>query len=252
MASGERRAVGHTRAMSVDPDGASTVGETPPPDAGDPLPAGRFSTWLTEVRAAIDGTGTSDVPCGGCTACCTSAQFVHVGPDESAALARIPPALLFPAPGAPPGHVLLGYDGSGRCPMLVEGGCSIYEDRPRTCRTYDCRIFPATGLDLDDDGDKALIAARARRWRFAPPTAAEVHLRGAVQAAAAHLRDHPDALAGRGGRPSTTQLAVLAVEVHEVFLRRDAGAPAAVVEPDPEEVRVAVTRRTRAPRRGRG
>ena len=32
--------------------------------------------------------------------------------------------------------------------MLVDGRCSIYEHRPRTCRTYDCRIFTATGLDV--------------------------------------------------------------------------------------------------------
>ena len=236
--------------MAADPDHPSTVGSRPVDDGREPLPAGRFSTWLADVQAAIEGSGTSDVPCGGCTACCTSSQFVHVGPDEADALARIPPALLFPAPGAPPGHVLLGYDRAGRCPMLGEDGCSIYEHRPRTCRTYDCRIFPATGLDLDDDDDdddKAAIAARARRWRFAPPTDGERHLRGAVQAAAAHLRDHPDALAGHAGRPSTTQLAVLAVEVHEVFLRRDADGRVAVVDPAPEEVRVAVTRRTRAP-----
>jgi hypothetical protein len=232
--------------MSVETDDDPSVGGRPGDGAG-PLPAGRFSTWLTEVQAAIDGGGTSDVPCDGCTACCTSSQFVHIGPDESDALARIPPALLFPAPGAPPGHVLLGYDRAGRCPMLREHGCSIYEHRPRTCRTYDCRIFPATGLDLDDDPDKAAIAARAGRWRFSAPTDAERHLRGAVQAAAAHLRDHPDALPGHAGRPSTTQLAVLAVEVHEAFLRRNADGPVAVVEPAPEEVRVVVTRRTRGP-----
>ena len=237
--------------MSADPERTSSGGAGPGGGGGGALAAGRFSTWLAEVEAAIDGRGTSDVPCDGCSACCTSSQFVHVAPDEVDALARIPAALLFPAPGAPPGHVLLGYDAAGRCPMLGAEGCSIYEHRPRTCRTYDCRIFPATGLDLDEEPDKSAIAARARRWRFAPPTDAERHLRGAVQAAAAHLRDHPDALPGGAGRPSTTQLAVLAVEVHEVFLRRDDdGGPLAVADPGPEAVRVAVTRRLGEARRG--
>jgi Fe-S-cluster containining protein len=240
--------------MSADAERTSTGAGRPGDEGGGPLPAGRFSTWLAEVQSAIDGRGTSDVACDGCTACCTSSQFVHVAPDEVDALARIPAALLFPAPGAPPGHVLLGYDAAGRCPMLGAEGCSIYEHRPRTCRTYDCRIFPATGLDVDDEPDKAAIAARARRWRFAPPTDAERHLRGALQAAAAHLRDHPDALPdavpGGAGRPSRTQLAVLAVEVHDVFLRRDADGPVAVADPGPDAVRVAVTRRLGASRAG--
>ncbi|HET7720760.1 MAG TPA: YkgJ family cysteine cluster protein, partial [Acidimicrobiales bacterium] len=101
------------------------------------LPAGRFSTWL--VRIGVD------VPCGTCTACCTSSQFVHIGPDERDTLSRIPKALLFPAPGQPKGHVVMGYDERGHCPMFVDGACSIYEHRPRTCRTYDCRVFPAAG-----------------------------------------------------------------------------------------------------------
>src|SRR5204862_263741 len=95
--------------------------------------------------------------------------FTFEGVPDSVALdtlAHIPPALLFPAPRMPAGHVLLGYDENGCCPMLVDGGCSIYDHRPRTCRTYDCRVFPAAGIDISDDGDKGPIAHQARRWRF--------------------------------------------------------------------------------------
>jgi uncharacterized protein len=129
--------------------------------------AGAFSSWLVDVKAAIRGDGDADVPCGTCTACCTSSQFVHIEPDETETLRRVPKALLFPAPRLPRGHVLMGYDERGHCPMLVDGGCSIYDDRPRTCRTYDCRVFPATGIEPDDD--KVLIARQARRWRFSYP-----------------------------------------------------------------------------------
>ncbi len=124
------------------------------------LPAGRFSTWLGQVGV--------DVPCGTCTACCTSSQFVHIGPDERDTLSHIPKALLFPAPGLPKGNVVMGYDERGHCPMFVDGACSIYEHRPRTCRTYDCRVFPAAGLEPDHDG-RAEIAAQVRRWRFDVP-----------------------------------------------------------------------------------
>src|SRR5689334_12051664 len=103
------------------------------------------------MTSALAGEGASDVPCGACTACCTASQFVHIGPDEADALAHIPAELLFPAPGLPRGHVLLGYDEHGRCPMLVDDGCSIYAHRPQTCRTYDCRVLPAAGVAADED-----------------------------------------------------------------------------------------------------
>ena len=131
--------------------------------------AGEFSSWLAGMQAALRGERGSDVPCDGCTACCTSSQFIHIGPDEIDTIAHIPAELLFPAPRLPRGHVLMGYDERGHCPMLIDGACSIYEHRPMTCRTYDCRVFPAAGVELDDD-DKALIARRASRWRFTFPT----------------------------------------------------------------------------------
>jgi Fe-S-cluster containining protein len=174
--------------------------------AGDgPLPAGDFSTWLADVHAAIAGERDADVACEGCTACCTSSQFVHIAPEERDALASIPSALLFPAPGLPKGHVLMGYDEHGCCPMLVDGACSIYDTRPRTCRTYDCRVFPAAGIEADDD--KPLIAARARRWVFSHPMPADSADHDAVRAAAVALAAVPV-----GERPtSQTETAVRAV-----------------------------------------
>jgi Fe-S-cluster containining protein len=132
--------------------------------ADEALAAGEFSAWLDAMQRALRGERDSDVPCAGCTACCTSSQFVHIEPDETDTLAHIPPELLFPAPRMPRGHVLLGYDERGHCPMLIDDQCSIYEHRPRTCRTYDCRIFAATGIEVDDD--KPDIARRVRRWVF--------------------------------------------------------------------------------------
>jgi hypothetical protein len=205
------------------------------------LAAGDFSTWMTEIQEALRGERSSDVACDGCTACCTASQFIHIGPDETDTLAHIPPDLVFPAPRRPRGHVLLGYDERGHCPMLVDNRCSIYEHRPRTCRTYDCRVFPAAGLDVDDD--KVLIAERARRWRFSFPTDADRRQRDAVRAAATFLRDHDDVLPDGAAPPNPTQLAVLAIEAHDAFLGNDEAARTAVVEPDAHTVRVELTRR---------
>lgn len=180
----------------------------------EPLCAGSFSAWLVAMQQALRGEAVSDVPCNGCTACCTSSQFVHIGPDETETLARIPPELQFPTPRRPPGHVLLGYDDQGRCPMLVDGQCSIYEHRPKTCRTYDCRVFPAAGLEIDDEDQRA-IGRRARRWRFDFPTEVDRVKHDAVRAAARYVRERGP----RGAPANATEHAVMAIELHEAFLR---------------------------------
>jgi Fe-S-cluster containining protein len=179
----------------------------------DAVRAGALGPWFDELRAALDGRGDTDVPCGDCTACCTSSQFVHIAPDETDTLARIPKALLFSAPMAPKGHVLLGYDEHGRCPMLVDNRCSIYEHRPRTCRVYDCRVFAATGVA--PDADKPAVAARAARWVFDAPTDADATLAGALRAAAQFVGTDPDA---QGLAVNANRHAVLAVRLAEWFL----------------------------------
>jgi hypothetical protein len=206
------------------------------------LAAGDFSSWMVEIQGAIRSERGSDVPCAGCTACCTSSQFVHIGPDEIDTLAHIPAELLFPAPRRPPGHVLLGYDERGHCPMLIDNQCSIYDHRPRTCRTYDCRIFAAAGVEIDDD-DKVMIAQRAKRWQFSFPAAADSAQHDAVQAAATFLDQHDDLLPALAPPASATRRAVLAVQIHDLFLH---GA-----EPGPEVVRTELERRSEAGAAGR-
>lgn len=207
------------------------------------LPAGVFSSWLSQIQDAIRGQRASEVPCGDCTACCTASQFIHIGPGEVGTLSRIPAELLFPAPRLPRGHVLLGYDEQGHCPMLVESRCTIYEDRPRTCRTYDCRVFAAAGLEVEE-AEKSLIAERVRCWRFSFPSPADRDRRDAVRAAAAFLAGHAGLLPEGAQPTSVTQLAVLAVEIHDLFLRRDEDSGRiAAAHPEPELVRAAVLRR---------
>ena len=185
-------------------------------------PPATFPRGLTGDAGCDPGRAASDVPCGSCTACCTSSQFIHIGPDESDTLAHIPNELLFPAPRLPRGHVLMGYDSRGHCPMLVDGKCTIYEHRPRTCRTYDCRVFPAAGVEPDDD--KPVIAEQARRWRFSVPTDDDRAQHDAIRAAAQYLGEHPDA-SPSGASPGSTQRAVQAIEVHALFLRGDDPSP---------------------------
>ena len=208
------------------------------------LDAGDFSAWMQQVQGAIRGEHGSDVPCDGCTSCCTASQFVPIEPDEVDTLAHIPGELLFPAPRRPRGHVLLGYDERGHCPMLVDGRCSIYRHRPRACRTYDCRVLPAAGVDIEGEVGKAGIARRARRWRFSYATQADRDQHEAVRAAATFLRqrgaDLPEGAVPAGG----TALAVLALELHDTFLDHDTDSGrTTVVVPAPSVVRVELSRR---------
>jgi Fe-S-cluster containining protein len=174
-----------------------------------PLPAGRFSDWLVDMQQALRRERDAEVPCGGCTACCTSSQFVHIEPDETETLALIPRELLVPAPGSPRGHLVLGYDDNGHCPMLIDDKCSIYEHRPRTCRTYDCRVFAASGVEIHDEHQVA-IARRARRWVFDFPADVDRVQRDAVRAAGRSLEDG-----------NATERAVRAIELHKAFLASD-------------------------------
>ncbi len=180
------------------------------------LPAGGFSSWLRRTRSAQVNEHGVDVPCGECNACCRSSYFINIGPGETEALARIPKELLFAAPGLPEGNVVLGYDEKGHCPMLVDDACSIYEHRPLTCRNYDCRIFPAAGIALEED-DKALIAQRAVRWKFSYPSKRDRDQHSAVRAAAKLLRERGECFTG-GVPNNPTQLAILAIKTYEVFL----------------------------------
>jgi len=195
------------------------------------LPAGELSAWLRSMVHALRSGGGSDVPCNGCTACCRSSQFVHIEPDELDTLAHVPTELQFPAPGRPQGHVVLGYDEQGHCPMLVDDRCSIYASRPRACRIYDCRVFPAAGVTPD----KPLVAERAGRWEFTYRDDDAKAEHEAVRAAARFVEDRPDVVSGASAVPST-QRAVLAVELHDLFLDPDR-------PPAPSVVRLELGRR---------
>ena len=195
-----------------------------PADDAD-LPAGEFSDWLSGMIRAIqgdregdrEGEGGSDVPCGDCDACCRSGYFINLKPSDTDARRYIPAALLFDAPGMPPGHQVLGHDEAGRCPMLDSAGCKIYADRPHTCRTYDCRIFAATGI-AESAAEKADVSARAGRWRFSYRDDESRALHQLLKTGTRVLVDLQQS-DGASELPRTaTQLALLAVQLHAHFL----------------------------------
>ena len=185
---------------------------------------GYFREWLIATdRNLREGSG-AEVPCGDCTACCRAGQFIHVGIDEVEALAAIPRQLLFPAPGTS-SFLLLGHDHRGHCPMLRDEGCSIYEVRPKACRSYDCRIFPATGVEPPDTHGEVALAAGS--WKFQYADQAEQSLHAAAIRAARFIEAHRDEILP-GAAANEIQLALAALKCAQLFTAAETPSAAAV------------------------
>lgn len=182
------------------------------------LSAGNFSAWLRAMRAALAGGPGMNVACGDCVGCCTSSYYIKVRPQETA-LRHIPREHLQAvdhAAGNAPGTQLLGYDAAGHCRMFDGRGCSIYAHRPDTCRTYDCRIFAAAGMDAGEG--RRMINERVASWRFDYASDDERAQHRAVTAAASFLRQHPVRFPGGHVPSRPADIAVLAVKSYQVFL----------------------------------
>jgi|SRR5882672_2168478 len=200
------------------------------------LPAGSFSEWLRAMGDALGGSAGMDVACGDCVGCCTSSYFIKVRAHETRALAAIPAEHVSPVPGRTNGDQHMGYLPNGHCPMFGDGGCTIYQDRPETCRTYDCRVFTATGMKAGGD-DKSVINERVASWRFDYPAPQDDAEQRALLAAANFIRQHPIRFPNGRVPSRPSEVAVLAVKAYRVFLRAtespvlsDAEISAAIIE----------------------
>lgn len=176
--------------------------------------AGSFGAWLAQFRAALLGEAGVDVPCGDCVGCCVSSYSILVRPADTRALAAIPAALLSSVPALGAGVKAMGYLPDGTCPMLRAGQCSIYSQRPQTCRDYDCRVFAAAGIDAG----KSVIDRRVRAWRFTYENESDRAAQRAIGRAAAFLAGHQDRFPEQRLPKNPSGIAVLAVKCYEVFL----------------------------------
>lgn len=177
------------------------------------LPAGEFSQWLRAMRRSLAGDGGMDVACGECRGCCVSSYYVKVRDHETEAIALIGESNLVPGPA---GSRLIGFREDGHCLMLRDGNCSIYAHRPETCRTYDCRVYAAAGMDAGEG--KPVINRRVSRWRFEFSGAQARAEQRAVAAAAQYLRQHPVRFPNGHVPSHPSEIAVLAIKVYAVFL----------------------------------
>jgi Fe-S-cluster containining protein len=186
-----------------------------------PLPqiivaAGPFSDWLRKMRRSLKGSAGMDVPCGDCVGCCVSGYSLQLRPEDHKAAARIPATFIVSAAGFAKGNLTVRALENGLCPMLDDGKCSIYSDRPQTCLDYDCRIFAAAGIDAGGE-DKVVINKRVREWRFSYPKRSDELEHAAVRAAATFIRDCRDSFTVRVPA-GPMGIAVFAIKAYEVFL----------------------------------
>jgi Fe-S-cluster containining protein len=178
--------------------------------------AGPFSAWLHDMRAVLHGDRGADVPCGDCVGCCVSAYPIPLRATDRVAQERVPEQFVLHAPGRPAGELLMGYREDGSCPFLANPGCSIYADRPQTCRDYDCRIYSAAGLT--PSGNRPVIQNRVAEWQFSYPRQQDNAQAAAVRQAAAFITAHGEQLRAAIRVVTPTAVAVLAVKTYEVFL----------------------------------
>jgi len=181
--------------------------------------AGGFSAWLRAMRSALAGGPAMQVACGDCVGCCTSSYVIKVRPHEHDTLAHIAAAHL--RPGEADGTRYLMANARGHCPMFSgsdrhDAGCAIYAHRPETCRTYDCRIFTASGMPAGEG--KTMINERVASWRFEYEDAAARQEHRAVTAAASFLRQHVVRFPNGQVPSRASDIAVLAVKCYTVFM----------------------------------
>jgi uncharacterized protein len=198
------------------------------------VPAGEFGAWLAGARATLRGAVGSEVPCGDCVGCCVSSYHIALRAQDRVVLRRVPAQYLHQQAEASGDTVAwMGFRADGRCPMLGAAGCSVYADRPQTCRDYDCRVFAAAGM-LAGDARRAAINERVQAWEFGFADEAARAARQALEAAATFIRGQAAVFPAGWAPTGPTGIAVLALKVYTVFMpgtqrEQDAGALAAAV-----------------------
>lgn len=182
------------------------------------MPAGAFAAWLEQyLRAQTQPEPAGEVPCGDCTACCKASYFIAIADEERATIERIPRVHLTVSTHNPP-EWALDQSCSGSCPMLVNDACSIYANRPRACRRFDCRVFAATAIS-PGSGPRTAVNQQVWRWRFDYPSAADAIRQTALLNAVAFMQRRADLIDPAAAPADTSELAKAAVCVHEVFLQ---------------------------------
>lgn len=125
------------------------------------ITVGAYDWLMTFGLGLKDNTGGS-VPCGDCDACCRAGYAIRTNDGK----------LYLPRK-------------DGTCPKLQCGLCSVYEDRPRTCKYYDCRTHFFSGID----SSKTSINTALKQWRVTTSTERDKAVIDVIKTVAEALAD---------------------------------------------------------------
>jgi Fe-S-cluster containining protein len=176
-----------------------------------------FSVWLSKIRKSIQNNIVMEVPCGACRACCTSSLFIQINKNEVKTINKIDKRLLIETPNIPKGNYLLGYLSNGHCPMFKENQCSIYTNRPNTCKIFDCRTFTATALKADNHLKKE-ISIQSERWRFSFTKKIDKIEFDAICKTVEFIKENKELFPGKRIPTQNSELAILAIKTYKVFV----------------------------------
>jgi hypothetical protein len=115
------------------------------------LKENKYKIININLTSIDSGAPISDVPCGSCTTCC-EVLTPFLTPEEVTSglypLSLIQPDkhMILENPNVGPLVAMFKKTPSSGCSMFIDGKCSIYDYRPKSCRQFDCRSHhhPAT------------------------------------------------------------------------------------------------------------
>jgi Fe-S-cluster containining protein len=97
----------------------------------------------------------SSVPCGDCHECCIKLSPI-LTPDEFITAKYVYTLMTSPDPGTPVISIPRNEKG---CYYLNDNKCTVYNDRPKSCKQFDCRkghfldfknlVFNKFGIELE-------------------------------------------------------------------------------------------------------
>jgi Fe-S-cluster containining protein len=120
---------------------------------------------LTADRSEIPAM-TSTVSCRSCRACCIEFVETSLLPGDSDEGLDVE---------VRDGRRFLKKKANGECVHLQEGGCSVYEHRPSSCRVFDCRDF---AVGRQSNPELPLLSEAIAQWSlYGGPPAADVQRR---------------------------------------------------------------------------
>lgn len=159
-----------------------------------------FLVWLSRASDVSAGTAGPkaglNVPCGECNLCCGSYLKVTVSEEESNR-----DSLTIEEYEDKDGNTAKRVlkDSNGTCVHLTGKGCSVYEDRPATCRVFDCRQRLVANV-ADKHTRPMVLQWDTAEW-FTPEN--DIYIQAVRMAARNYAKQRPDA-----GVAETTQYAI--------------------------------------------